>query len=160
MTLVGYLGTGYPKKARRPPKDGPWTGRPTCQAAQREGLKGLPRTACQADQPTHQTNTSRATQRGKATEQPVHRETQQGRTSYNLLAEQHSEATEQPAHRATQQDDNLLKGRDVPVLSSHVGTMRHYRATFRPWKRYGRVSIKHHARYVPSLTSGTRRPQS
>jgi hypothetical protein len=28
--IVGYLRTGYPKKAQRPPKDDPLTDQPTC----------------------------------------------------------------------------------------------------------------------------------
>jgi hypothetical protein len=50
-TVVGYLGTGYPKKVPRPPGDGPRTGRSTCEAARWEGPKDHSRTARQADQP-------------------------------------------------------------------------------------------------------------
>jgi hypothetical protein len=75
---VGYLRTGYPKKDRRPPKDGPRIGRPTCQAAQREGLKGLPgRPAKPTSPPTEQI--------------PVEQPNEAGLPS-NLFVEQPSEA--------------------------------------------------------------------
>jgi hypothetical protein len=53
----------------------------------------------------------------------------------------------------------LLKGRADLVPSSHVGTMEHHQTMPRPCKRHRRVSIKHNARYVSSLTSGTGQPQ-
>jgi hypothetical protein len=80
------MGTKYPKKALRPPRDDPRTGRPTCQATWREGPKCLTGTARQAEQLAHQTNSCRATQRGGATDQTARRATQQ---DDNLLSSEH-----------------------------------------------------------------------
>jgi hypothetical protein len=87
---VGYVRTGYPTKAQRSPKDGPLTYRPACQAAQREGPKGLPVTVRQTGRPARRINTA---------EQPS-----ETVLSTNLPAEQPSEAglpinlsTEQPS---------------------------------------------------------------
>jgi hypothetical protein len=78
----------------------------------------------------------------------------------NLPAEQPIEAglsTNLPAEPALRRTP-LLKGRADLVLSSHISMMGHHRAMPRPWKRYQSVSIKHNARYVSPLTSGTRQP--
>jgi hypothetical protein len=69
---VGYLGIRYP------PKYGPQTGWPVCQAARREGPKGLLGTARQTDQPAHRTNTRRATRQGGAVKQLARRATRRG----------------------------------------------------------------------------------
>jgi hypothetical protein len=79
-----------PKEGLKASQNGPRTGWPTCQAARREGPKGLPRMAHQADQLAHRTNTRRATQRGRAADQTAHRATQPGG------------AVDQSTHRATQ----------------------------------------------------------
>jgi hypothetical protein len=141
--LLGTWEPGTQRRPKRPPKDSPLTGRPTCQEARREGLKGHPMMARTPNK------YCRATQQGGATDQPACRAIQRG------------SVVDKPGCRVTQQGQlalrrtPLLKGRADLVLSSHVDAMGHHRAMPRPWKPFQRVPIKHDARYVSSLSSGT-----
>jgi hypothetical protein len=118
LVCVGYLETGYPKKTRRPPKDGPRTRRLACQAVQREDPKGHSGTARQVDRPTEQMFAERPNEAGLPSNLSVEQPSEAGLPT-NLPAEQPNKAR-LPSNRPTEQPSKTTIGSDgAPVMANY-----------------------------------------
>jgi hypothetical protein len=136
-----------------------WPDRPDHRATRRGGA---------ADQPTHRTNTTEQPgEAGLSINLPNEQPSEVGWPT-NLPADQPSEAG-LPTNLPTEQPNKMTVGSQVNTTTggkSRSSTINpwwrdgidHHQAMSRSWKRYRRVSIKHNARYVSPLTSGSDNP--